>query len=104
MAVAGASRKGRAISGAQDRFTTIFDERQLAFEHVHEFVFGRMPVALARPIAWRQTHEIDTEISKASGVAQPLTNAFGAGCVEWRRIARALAFRHRVYVDLGHGV
>src|ERR1700722_14413469 len=39
MAVAGAFRKGRAIAGPQHRLATIFDQRQLAFEHIDEFVF-----------------------------------------------------------------
>jgi hypothetical protein len=36
-----------------------------------------MPVALARPIAWRPAHEIDTAVSEPAAVTQPLTNAFG---------------------------
>ena len=103
MAVAGAFRKGRAIAGAQHRLAAILDQRQLAFEHVDELVLVRMPVALARPVARRQAHEIDAEIGKPAGVAQPLPHALGAGRVEGRRIARAFAFRHGGDVDLGHG-
>jgi hypothetical protein len=44
---------------------------------IDEFVSGRMPVALARPIAWRPAHEIDTAVSEPAAVTQPLTNAFG---------------------------
>jgi hypothetical protein len=81
MAVAGAFRKGCAIAGAQHRIAAIFDQRRFAFEQIDEFVFGRMPVALARPIARRQVHEIDPEINEPAGVAQPLPHAFGTGCV-----------------------
>jgi hypothetical protein len=47
----------------------------------------RMPVALARPIARWQLHEIDPEIRQPAGVAQPLPYAFGTGRVKLRRIA-----------------
>jgi hypothetical protein len=102
MAVAGAFRKGCAIAGAQYRFAVIFDQGQLAFNHIHEFVFVRMPVTLARPVARRQAHEIDTVVSKPAGVTQPLPYAFGTGGVEWRRIAGAPAFWYGGDVDLGH--
>ena len=62
MAVAGTFRKGRAIAGAEHRLAAILDQCQFTFEHIGEFVFVRMPVALARPITRRQTHEIDPEI------------------------------------------
>src|SRR5262245_35029740 len=103
MTVARAFRKGRAITGAQHRLAIIFDQRQLAFEYIDEFVFVRMPVALARPIARRQAHKIDAEVSEPAGVAQALPHALGTGRVEWLRIARAFAFRHGGDVDLGHG-
>src|SRR5262245_54154237 len=41
---------------AQRRLAAVVDQRQLAFEHIDEFVLMRMPVALARPIARRQAH------------------------------------------------
>ena len=62
MSIAGAFRKGRAITGSQHCLAAIFDQRQFAFEYIDEFIFDRMPVALARPIARRQAHEIDPEI------------------------------------------
>ena len=62
MAVAGVLGKGCAIAGAQHRLAAIFDQRHFAFEHEDKFIFVRMPVALARPIAWRQVHKIDAEI------------------------------------------
>jgi hypothetical protein len=36
-------------------------------------------------------------------VSTPAPNAFGTDCVERRRIARAIAFRHDGDVDPGHG-
>ena len=63
VAVAGILGEGRTIAGAQHRLAVILDQRQLAFEHVDEFVLMRMPVALARPIARRQMHEVDPEIA-----------------------------------------
>src|SRR5215470_6978725 len=102
MAVAGAFRKGRAIAGAEQRLATIFNQSQLACDHIDEFVLVRMPVALARPAARWQVHEIDPVIRKPAGVAEPLPHALGTGWVEWRRITRAFAFRHGGDVDLGH--
>jgi hypothetical protein len=96
-------RKGRAIAGPQHPLAAIFDERQFAFEDVHEFVFVRMPVALARPIARRHAREIDPEIREPAGIAQPLPHTFGAGRVELQRIARAFAFLYGGDVDLGYG-
>jgi hypothetical protein len=93
-----------AIAGAQHRLAAIFDQRLFAFEHIDEFVFVRMPVALARPIARRQAHEIDPEISEPAGVAQPLPHAVGTGCVEWRRIARPLRSGTAVMSILGMAV
>jgi hypothetical protein len=92
-----------AQSPARNTVSVVFDERQFAFEHVDEFVFVRMPMALARPVARRQPHEIDPEIGEAARIAQPLPHTFGTGRVELRRIARAFAYRYGGDVDLGHG-
>ena len=48
----------------------IFDERQSGSEHIEKFVIVRMPVARAQPSAWRQVHEIDTEISEPAGITR----------------------------------
>ena len=69
MTVAGIFRKRGTIAGAQNALPAVLDEDQLAFEHVSELVLVAVPVALARPTAGRQGHEIDAEISKASGIA-----------------------------------
>jgi hypothetical protein len=103
MPVASTLRKGRAIAGAQHGLAAILDQGQLALEHIDEFVLVRMPVALARPVARRQAHEIDPEISDPTSIAQPLPHTVGTGDVEGRRIARAFAFRDGRDVDLGHG-
>ena len=79
MAVACAFRKRSAIARVQYSLAAIFDQHQFAFEYVDEFVFMRMPVALARPITWRQAHETDTEISEPAVVTQLLTNASAQG-------------------------
>ena len=96
MAVTGVFWKGRAIAGPQNHLAAIFDQRQFAFEHVDEFVLVRMPVALARPIARRQVHEIDPEIREPAGIAESLPHAFGTGRVELRRIA-VLQLRYILY-------
>jgi hypothetical protein len=40
MAVAGAFRKGRAITGAQHRRAAVFDQRQFAFERIDEILLS----------------------------------------------------------------
>jgi hypothetical protein len=43
----GAFRKRRTIARAQRRLAVVLDERQLAFEHMDEFVLVAVPVVLA---------------------------------------------------------
>jgi hypothetical protein len=95
--------KGGAITGPQNRFPGIFDQRQLSFEHIDEFVFVRMPMSLARPVARGQVHEIDTEISKTARIAQPLPYTLGTGRVEWFRVAGPFDLRDSGDINLGHG-
>jgi hypothetical protein len=95
---------GNAAQSARTQHgrAAVFDQRQFAFQHIDEFVLVRMPVALARPIAGRQAHEIDAEISEPAGIAQPLPHALRTGRIKRRRIARTLAPRHSGNVDLRH--
>ncbi len=79
VAVAGGLRERRALTGAQQHLALVVDEDELALEHIDELVLVRMPMALARPSAGRQAHEIDAEVDEAAGVAEPLPDAFGAG-------------------------
>src|SRR6516165_9638410 len=102
MAVARAFRKSGAVAGAQQGLAVVFDQREFAVEHIDEFVFMRMPMALARPVTRRQTHEVNPEVGQSPGITHPLPDALGGGRIELRRIARALPFRHRGDVDLRH--
>lgn len=69
MAVAARLGEGGAIAGARQCLAVILDQHQLAFEQIDELV--RMPVALARPCAWRQVHEIDPEIAEPAPTPPP---------------------------------
>ena len=53
MAIAGAFRKGRAITGPQDGLAIVFDQHQFAFDEENKLVLVAMPVTLARPTAGR---------------------------------------------------
>src|SRR6185437_10729491 len=104
VAVAVALGKRGAFSGPQDVFANIIDQRHLTLQHPHEFVFGGMPVALARPCAGSQFQEIDAEVGEASRIAEPASSAVPAGLVEWWRVAAARTTRQGFDVDCGHDV
>src|ERR1700722_6964751 len=104
MAIAGAFRKRRAIARAQHRLAAVFDERQLAFEHVDELVLVAVPMALARPAAGRQGHQIDAEIAKSARHAQAPARTCRARRIERRRGSNTLTRGQGGYVDLGHAL
>src|SRR5439155_834821 len=52
-------RECRTIAGTQDHLASVRHERQFAGQHIDEFVFLLVPVALTRPGAGRQKSEIN---------------------------------------------
>lgn len=102
MAIAGALREGGAVSRTEHGFAIIFDKCQLAFEHVHEFVFFAVPVALARPASWWQRHQVDTEVMKTSGGAESLPHASRTRGRKQGRIPRTQPRRHGIEINLRH--
>src|SRR6187401_647529 len=102
MAIAGAFPKSRALARPQHRLAAVFDERDLPVENVDELVLVAVPVALARPAARRQGHEIHAEVAKAARVAQTLPRARRTRRLERRRIIRTFAYWYSGDVDLGH--
>jgi hypothetical protein len=69
MTVAGFLWKGCTVACPEHRFAAVFDQTELTFEDVNEFVFVRVSMALTRPIARRQTHEIGPKVTESAGVA-----------------------------------
>ena len=91
MAIAACLWEGGAVAGAQLCLATILDQDQFAFQHIDEFVLMGVPVALTRPVAGRQAHQIDPEIGQPAFIAQPLPYPLSRARIEGRRIARAHA-------------
>src|SRR5688572_30037551 len=102
MAVSRALRKGRTLACEQHRLAAVFDERDFAFENVNELVLMAVPVALARPTARRQGHQIHAEIAKPARVAQTPPRARGTRRIERRRITGTLTFWYGGDVDFRH--
>src|SRR6185503_17178976 len=65
----------RGIARLEDGFAVLLAEHNLAFEQVDEFVFVPVPVSLRRPGAGLQRRQIDAELRKPNGVAEPLSLA-----------------------------
>src|SRR5262249_3691797 len=77
VAVLVASAKTGAVARAQ---------HLLAFEHVDEFVFMRVPVTLRRPRSRRQPAQVDAELCQACRIAETDTMPLPAGSIERGRI------------------
>ena len=91
MAVAAVFGEGSAIARPEQRFAAVLDQRQLALQHIDELVLMAVPVALARPAAGRQCHQVDAEIGEAAGIAEAPARAGGARGVEGCGVAGAFA-------------
>src|SRR5688572_12989744 len=102
MAIARAFRKRRALTGSQGRLAGVFDEYELALEHENEFVLVTVPVALARPAAGRQGHQVDAEVAQATGVTEAPPRSCRARRIERRWISRTLSCGDRGNVYLWH--
>ena len=87
MAVAPAGRKARDHAGPHRLLAGVCQQDELAVDDEDELVLVAVPVALRRPAAGRQMHEVDAELGEPEGIAQ---RAFGARrdrCRERLRIA-----------------
>ena len=77
-------------AGFQDLFARIGDQHHLALDHIDEFVLPRVPVAVGRPAAGWQVHDVDTEIPKPEGVADAPPHALFERAAVDRRVGRSL--------------
>lgn len=92
----------RAVSRIQHRLVFIFDEREFAFKKVDEFILMAVLMPLARPLAWRERHEVDAERGESTSVPQPLAGSTSACFVELIGVAGADANRYGLpKADLG---
>jgi hypothetical protein len=63
------------------RLAVVLDQHHLALDDPDELVLGRVPVALAGPLAGRQAQQVDPELVEADRVAQLPAAAVLAGRV-----------------------
>ena len=63
MAVGHTRRKPSAIARAEHFFAKVADQHDLALDYPNELIFGRVPMALACPLAGRHAREVDAELS-----------------------------------------
>lgn len=103
VAVAAVFGEGGAVAGLEQRLAAVLDQRQFALQHIDELVLMAVPVALARPAAGRQRHQVDAEILQPAGIAEAAAGAPGARLVEGGRVTGAFADGDGLHVDLGHG-
>src|SRR5437773_6910975 len=94
--VALARRIARAHAGLQHLLAGTGHEVDLAFEHVDEFVFQRVPMAQCRLAAGTELHQVDAELGQAAGISQAPFRAIAHPRLEGLGIARA--------ADNGHGL
>ncbi len=97
--------EARAVAGAENLLAGAGRQHDLALQHVHEFILGRMPVPLAGPRAGRQTQQIHAKIGEPGHIAQSSADASRAGRIERRGVARAQDGGDFVQIDsLRHGL
>ena len=95
-----ARTKARAISRDERLLARVRHEHDFAFEHVDEFVFVRMPVALRRPRSRRERKLVDAELRETRREAEARARSLEAWLVERRGIARATTHRRGGHIDL----
>src|SRR6267143_2219553 len=99
--VALARRIARAHAGLQQLLAGAGHQVDLAFEHVDEFVFQRVPMAQCRLAAGAERHQVDAELGQAAGVCQAPFRAITHPRLERPRIPRAANFGHSVGIERG---
>jgi hypothetical protein len=99
MAIMDSGLEAGAISGTENLFSRVRDQHELALEHVHELIFGGMPMPLAGPGAGLQAQEVDSEVGQPGGIPDSLAPAPGARVVEWGGVAGAGNHGHIVKID-----
>src|ERR1700688_1769790 len=102
MAVALCGLEARTISGPQCLLAVIRYQHDFSLQHVHEFIFVAVPVALAGPGPRCQTQQIDPELRQAGGLTETSPAAVAAGLIERGRVTRAGAFGRDARVYFGH--
>jgi len=77
------------VAGAEDFFTRIGDQNELAFHHINEFIFGAMPMPLTRPGAGGKPRQVHAKVGETRGVSEATAEPADTGLVVGRRVARA---------------
>jgi len=89
MTIGIATPERRAISGAQNFFAGVGDQRQLAIEHPDEFVLMAMPMTLAGPSPRLDNRHVYAELGQPGMPRQPLAGLSDAGLIEGTWIGAA---------------
>src|SRR5215471_19087960 len=102
MAVGDAGLESCRIAGPQHDLAVVFTQHDLSGQHVHELIFGDVPMALRRGGAWLQGGEIDAELVESDGVAEPLAYASEHDLTKWLRISGQRIRLEVIDFDLRH--
>jgi hypothetical protein len=68
--VGNASLETRSVTRPQHGRAALLHQRDLAFEHIDELVFGLVPVAQRRSGAGLQSREIDSKLRESDDIAE----------------------------------
>src|SRR5262245_61320410 len=102
MAIGDTRRKRCRIAGSQHRLAIRFDQHQLAFEHIDEFVLRLVPMTLRRGGTRLEPDQLDAELRQAAGIAERLGVPPDHRVAERGGVARPAVLRHRAEVYLRH--
>src|SRR5262249_56367462 len=92
----------RAISSAEDLLALVGDKRNLAGDHIDEFVFCGMPVPLTRSGTRRKLQQIDAELGEPAGITETPSHAVTGDSIEGLRIGDSTTLESGLHVDLWH--
>src|SRR5882762_5275156 len=101
MRIAFARRIARARARLQHLLAGIGHENDLAFQHVDELVFQRVPMAQRRLAAGTEGHQVDAELGQPAGISQAPFRAIAHPRLERLRIPGAANFSHGAGVERG---
>jgi hypothetical protein len=102
MAIARSLPKRSALACNKNGLTFILDQRELTFENVNELILVAVPMALTRPLARRQRHEVYAKVCQSSGITKAFALTPFRGSPEWVRVASAQTHGYGAQIDFRH--
>src|SRR5215813_4122883 len=104
MAVGDAGLPAGGVAGPQHDLAAVLDQRDLAFDHVDEFVFLLVPVPQRRAGAGLEARDIDAELGQARDITDRALLAAARDRLEIARIGAVGPHDGLGNVDLRHGL